>query len=186
MSGFDLSKIETTLNRVEGFNNKVAQVGIPKGPTYPSDRGGQPVAFVAAIQEFGAPEASIPARPFIRPAVNKDKSAWADYIGNNIIKVILGKTTADDVLYKVGSKAQLSIQESIKSIHEPALSPITVLLRKWRKEGETITGKTVGKAARDIDSGVDAGSDDKPLIDDGILLSSINHAVNKKGSEFTV
>ena len=180
VSGFDLSKIEATLNRVKGFDNMVAQVGVPQGPTYDN---GKSVAYVAAIQEFGY---GVHARPFFHPAIKKNKLNWAKTLGKCIPKVIAGKESPSDSLNEVGSQAQLAIQTEIINLYAPALSPITVLLRKWRKGGEKISGKTVGKAARAIADGVDPGSDDKLLIDDGILISSIDHAVNRKGSEFTV
>ena len=67
MKQFNLDKIKATLDRVpEEFDGMVAQVGFPSGINYED---GTNVAYVATIQEFGAPEANIPPRPFMRPTV---------------------------------------------------------------------------------------------------------------------
>lgn len=60
-------------------SNLVARVGLLEGAKY-SD--GTPVAYIGAIQEFGCPEAHIPARPFLRTAFDKKKGEWVDVIAN--------------------------------------------------------------------------------------------------------
>lgn len=187
MSQFDLSKIRGTLARVPTqFQGKVAQVGFPKGITYPEDRGGASVAYIAAIQEFGAPERNIPPRPFMRPTVQEHRDEWVRSMGAFIPKVLRGQADAEDVLEAVGAQAAIEIQAQIAQVSSPALSPITVMLRKWRKDGKTITGKTVGEAAAAVKAGEDPGSDNKPLNDTGYMLASVRSAVNRVGGEFEV
>ena len=77
-------------------------------------------------------------------------------------------------------------QQAIAEVYAPPLSPITVLLRKWKKDGRTITGKTVGEAAAAIKAGEDPGGDDKPLNATGLLIASMHNAVNATGAEFSV
>lgn len=179
-----LARIQYKLEAIpKEFDGMVAQVGIPQGPIYEN---GQTVATIAAIHEFGAPGAGIPARPFIIPTAKKERAKWSKIIATGIKKVIKGNATVFDVLNVVGIQAEADMQTMVASISSPALSPITVLLRKWRKNGRTITGKTVGQAARAINNGEDPGSDNKPLNDTGYMIASINHAVNKTGSEFKV
>jgi len=176
MSGLNFDKINAHLNRIPlAFEGKVAQVGFPKGLEYED---GTPVAYVAAIQNFGSPAAGIPKRPFIEPTIAEHKQAWVKLMGQGAKKVGDGSLTAFDVLDGVGRMAVADLQEEIASITEPELSPITVLLRKWRKEGRTITGKTVGEAAAAIADGVDPGSDNKPLNASGLLIASVRNAVN--------
>lgn len=178
----DLSKIRMRLERIpEQFTGQVAQIGVPAGLAYED---GTSIAYVAAIQEFGAPEVKIPPRPFIMPTVAQQKDAWVDVMAHMVPKVGDGSATAFDVLDGVGRIAATDIQVQIAGISSPALSPVTVLLRKWRKGGKTITGKTVGQAAAAIAAGVDPGSDNKPLNDTGLLIASIRNAVNKEGAEF--
>ena len=179
-----LARIQYKLEAIpKEFDGMVAQVGIPIGETYES---GVTVATIAAIHEFGAPGAGIPARPFIIPTAKKERAKWSKIIATGIKKVIKGNATVFDVLNVVGIQAEADMQTMVASISSPALSPITVLLRKWRKNGRTITGKTVGQAARAIADGEDPGSNNTPLNDTGYMIKSINHAVNKAGAPFKV
>jgi hypothetical protein len=152
----NLGKIKATLERIpKEFEGMVAQVGFPSGQRYPDN--GPSVAYVAAIHEFGAPAAKIPARPFIIPTVKAKKESWVNTIKRSIPKVVHGQATAFDVLDLVGIQAASDIQDSIKKVTSPPLSPITIARK--------------GSA--------------KPLIDTGLMLASVQNAVNKEGAEFT-
>ncbi|MDE1905345.1 MAG: hypothetical protein KGH75_02690 [Rhodospirillales bacterium] len=177
---FDLSRINARLERIpRGFEGKVSQIGIPKGFAYED---GTPVAYVAAIQEFGAPEVGIPPRSFFRPAVKAKAGNWSALLRGLVKRVGEGQMTATEALDAVGVVAATDIQTEIAMTYSPALSPVTVLLRKWRKAGRKITGRTVGEAAAAIAAGVDPGSDNKPLNDTGLLIASITSRVGN-GSE---
>ncbi len=180
MAGFDLTKIRKTLESIpEQFANKEAKVGWFPAAQYEN---GTPVAYVALIQEKGAPEAGIPARPFIGPTVDKHQSEWVELLGAGAASVMRGKHTADDVLTMVGAQVVGDIQEQIASNSVQALSPVTLVLRKWRREGRVITGKTVGEAAAAYanDPSIIGGVNADPLQDSGLLIDSINHTVGPK------
>ena len=154
MKQLNLEKIKATFNKVpDEFEGMVAQIGFPLGKNYPD---GTPVAYVATIQEFGAPAVNIPPRPFIQPTVRAKKKYWSDILAAQIPKVVLGKTTAFDALDLVGMAAKANIQEKISSIYEPPNSPATI--------------KRKGSA--------------KPLIDTGYMLASVSNSVAKEGSDF--
>ena len=179
-----LARIQYKLEAIpKEFDGMVAQVGIPIGETYES---GVTVATVAAIHEFGAPAAGIPARPFIIPTAKKERSAWSKIIAGGVKKVIKGNATVFDVLNVVGIQAAADMKTMVISISSPALSPVTVLLRKWRKAGRQIDASVVDQARSAISRGVDPGSNNKPLNDTGYMIKSINHAVNKAGAPFKV
>mgnify|MGYP000107747074 CR=1 FL=1 len=155
MSQLNLDKIKATLERVpEEFEGMVAQIGFPSGINYED---GTSVAYVAAIQEFGAPAARIPARPFMQPTVREKKDYWTKVIEKQIPSVVLGKKTAFDVLDLVGIVAAADIQTKISSIYSPPNAPATLA----RKNGT------------------------KPLVDTGLMLASVQNGVSKTGSEFT-
>lgn len=155
MKQLNLDKIRATLERVpEEFENMVAQIGFPSGINYED---GTSVAYVAAIQEFGAPAVGIPARPFMQPTVNEKKDTWVKTIEKSLPKVALGKMSAFDVLDLVGIQAAADIQTKISSIYTPPNAPATI-----RAKGSA-----------------------KPLIDTGLMLASVQNAVNTTGSEFT-
>lgn len=155
VTALNLDKIKVALNRVpEEFEDMVAQIGFPSGYNYEN---GTSVASVAAIHEFGAPGANIPARPFIGPTVKRQKKEWSKIISHFIPKVVEGKMTAFDVLDLVGRVAAGEIQTTISTIYSPPLSPATI-----KRKGSS-----------------------KPLIDTGLMLATVQNAVNKAGSEFT-
>jgi len=155
MKKLNLDKIKATLDRVpKEFDGMVAQVGFPSGINYEE---GTPVAYVATIQEFGAPEVKIPPRPFMRPTVKTKKKEWSKIIAQGVPKVVLGDMTAFDVLDLVGISASADIQTTIANVYSPPLSPVTI--------------KRKGSA--------------KPLIDTGLMVASVRNAVAKTGSDFT-
>lgn len=155
MRQLNLDKIKATLERVpEEFEGLVAQVGFPSGKNYPD---GTSVAYVAAIQEFGAPAVNIPPRPFMRPTVAAHKDEWTKIIAKSIPQVVEGKKSAEDVLELVGIKASADIQETISKVSSPPLKPATI-----QRKGSA-----------------------KPLIDTGLMVASVRNAVNKAGAEFT-
>lgn len=180
--GFDTSKVEAALSRLpKQFEGVQAKIGWPAGKAYPD---GTPVAYVAAIQNFGVPDKSIPPRPMLKPTVEANKQRWAQILRKLTGDVANGDLDAIDALDAVGRVAAMDLQAEIAQINEPELSPITILLRKWRKAGRTITGKTVGEAAQAIAEGVDPGSDNKPLNDTGYLIASVAHGVGNDNGNF--
>ena len=178
MAGFDLAKINAVLSRIpEQFNGKEAKVG-----WFPAQyaTGDHPyVAYVAMIQEMGAPEVGIPARPFIRPAIEKHQSEWVQTMADGAKGVLHGMITADAVLTGVGAKAVNDIKTQISLGDVEPLSPVTLVLRKWRREGVPITGKTVGEAAAayKADPSIIDGVNADPLRDTGLLSASVTNVV---------
>jgi len=156
----NLGKITARLNSItDEFQGKVVQVGIPTGKQYED---GTMVAAVAAQNEFGAPEARIPARPFFAPTIAAKKDEWVKIMEMGAKRVVDGSGSAEDALDAVGLTAALQIQETIANIHDPKLAEYTLAMRKAK--GNTSI---------------------KPLVDSGYMISQITHAVNKEGSEFT-
>src|SRR5574337_50333 len=113
------------------------------------------------------------------PAQFADKAATVGLLSRGVKAVIDDRMSADDVLDGVGLQAAADIQQSIEHVNSPALSPITVLLRKWRREGRTITGATVGEAAAELAKNPNAagGQNADPLKDTGLLIATVSHAV---------
>lgn len=179
---FDTSRVNAALSRLpKQFADKEAKIGWPQGKQYPD---GTPVAYIAAIQNFGMPERGLPPRPMLKPTVEENQARWANILKDLTKHVANGDMDAFEALDGVGRVAAADLQVKIAQINEPALSPVTVLLRKWRKQGRTITGKTVGEAAAAIAAGTDPGSDNKPLNDTGYLIASVSHGVGKKDGDF--
>lgn len=140
---------------------------------------GVPVAQVAIYNEYGT--SRIPPRSFMRPTAESQKGEWARTTGKVVSQVLRGKMSAEQGMTLVAQKAAGDIRQTITQVFEPELSPVTVLLRQWRKEGKDITGKTVGDAARAVAEGQRGeGVTTKPLIDTGHMLATCTGIAVKK------
>lgn len=169
------------------LNSKEIRVGFFDTAKYPD---GTPIAYVAAIQEFG--HKSIPPRPFMRPAENKNKSKWAKQIAQGIKAAMGGEITIEQALEQVALGAAGDVKKAIKAVNSPPLSLLTLLLRKHKKDpdGERIGGKFIGKKAGEIgfmgprpksDKSMSiSGVSTKPLVDTGMMIQAVTGAVISK------
>ncbi|MGO7089488.1 hypothetical protein AB9E14_23720 [Rhizobium leguminosarum] len=149
-------------------------IGFLEGATYPD---GKSVPEIAAIQEFGAPKAGIPPRPFFRTMISAKSPEWPDAVGNLLVS---NGYDAAKTLGQTGEAIKGQLQQSIIDTFNPPLSPVTLMLRKMRAEDPdlVVTGKTVGEAARRVKAGESTeGVSTKPLVDSGVLLSSVDYEV---------
>ena len=149
------------------------KIGFLEGATYVN---GMPVAAVAAIQEYGAPRAGIPPRPFFRNMIASKKGEWPKAIADLFkandydAKLTLGQT---------GAAIAGQLRQSIIDTNEPALSPVTLMLRKmFGNHPEEIRGRDVAEARRRVSAGEStAGVSTKPLVWTGHLLASVDYEV---------
>lgn len=103
------------------------KVGFLSGATYPN---GTPVAMIAAIQDFGAPAAGIPPRPFFRNMIAGKSNEWGPAVAD------LLKTTNYDVdktLRTTGEAIASQLQQSIIDTNEPPLKEATVRAKGFSK-----------------------------------------------------
>lgn len=177
-------KLDEINRRLEAFKTKTIQAGI-LGGTYEN---GTNIAYVGAIQEYGAPDARIPPRPFMRSTVAARQGEWRRTLAANIARVAAGEMSADDLMNVVGARMAADIQTTIGEMDSPPLSPITVMLRGMRSHDRSlvVTGKTVGEAAQRVADGeTNYGASDKPLTPPdseggtGLLLKSISWKVGE-------
>lgn len=140
------AKLAATLDGLEGLEGKV---GWFESAHYPD---GTAVAYVATIHEFGTEH--IPARPFMRPAVQDNGPEWMQLLGQGAQRAAEGSISARDVLEMVTLKAAGDVAKKIEAVTSPALSPVTI--------------KRKGKA--------------KPLIDTGQMFQSVTGKVEAAGS----
>jgi hypothetical protein len=147
------------------------RVGFLEDATYPD---GTPVATVAAFQNFGT--GKIPPRPFFSNMVAAYGPTWPDKIAK------LLKATdfdAEKTLALLGQDIAADLEQSILDTTGPALSQITLMLRKmfWSNP-EDITGKDVGEAAARVAAGESVeGVPDKPLEWSKTMLHSVRSEV---------
>lgn len=117
---------------------------------------GTPVAYVAAIQEFG--HGAIPPRPFMRPTISQQRQAWRDTLRKGAKQVLAERLTFEQMLTAFGLSAAGQVAESIKAVTAPPLSPRTLAARQAKK-------KTPGVS-------------EKPLIDTALMFQSVTAQVS--------
>ena len=138
------------------LQNKSVIVGFIDGATYPD---GTLVSDVAYDNEFGDPRQNRPPRPFFRNAISEHESEWIDVMG----KGLMAGHSVDQVLEVMGAVIAGDVKLSITQLYDPALSPLTVALRK-------------DKAYRDS-KGLPVNDSTKPLVDTGTMLNDVNYEV---------
>jgi hypothetical protein len=126
--------------------------------------GGNFVAYIASIHEFGGENGLPPARPFIRPAIDANTNKW------NALEKLLYRKVLNDGLSIEGALEKLSfaiekdIRNSIKSITTPALAESTVNARRRKLKGKPEASETLTK----------------PLIDTAIMLTTLTRVIETK------
>lgn len=129
------------------LESKQVKVGFVDGATYPE---GESVAQVAADNEWGDPRKNRPPRPFFRNAISEKSTEWAATVGRGIRAGI----DTSQVLEVVGAQIKGDVQESIATLMEPALAPLTIELRQERGNQST-----------------------KPLVDTKVMIGDVNYEV---------
>lgn len=147
-------KIQAALKNVGA---KQIRVGFFPESKYPD---GTPIAYVAAIQEFGYPQGNIPARPFMRPTAEQKKSEWGRQIAGAVRGAIDGKVNVVQAFEALGARSAGDIARTISRVTSPPLKKSTLQARQSRK-------KTPGVSR-------------KPLVDTGQMIQAVTHVVEDK------
>lgn len=156
-------KFDDAAKQVEAALNSKAKlrVGFLENATYPD---GTPVAFVAAVQNFGAPKVGIPPRPFFSNVIknNQDKK-WPQAMA-----LLLKKNHYDvaKTLGMMGLGIRDQIQQSIRDTNSPALKPRTII-----SKGGTADMKYNKKDPSTFPA--------KPLIRSGNMINSVNYDIKE-------
>lgn len=110
---------------------------------------GQSVAQYAAYNEFGT--ARIPARPFMRTTLQKQRGEWVQGLGR-----LLASRDPEQALHFVGRRMEDDIRTKILSNMAPANAPSTVARKNKEEAGRAGT-----------------------LVDTGALAQSISYEISK-------
>lgn len=119
------------------------------------------VAYVASIQEYGV-TGRIPARPFMRPTIANKENSWNNIFYRKVKQVFNGKIKYDSALNILGSTIRGDILKTIKNIYSPPLTQSTIVARAHKK-GKINDFKALAK----------------PLIDTGVMISTIKYKIEK-------
>lgn len=155
-----IKKIQQNL---KGANS--VKVGFFETSRYPD---GTPVAYVAAINEFGYPEGNIPSRSFMRSTTQAKQGSWREKVIAPFAKKILnGAATVTHLAERLGMVASTDMQKKISEITTPALAESTIEARKARftsKSPKKKLPKTI----------------EKPLVETGQMLGALTYVVTDK------
>jgi len=136
------------------------QVGWFETAKYPN---GTPVAYVAAIHEFGYAAGGIPPRPFFRPTIAAQTGEWSRQFGRAATAVANGKIEPGPAMTQLAALAAGDVADTISKLTAPALKEATVNARRRKRADK----KTVGGLT-------------KPLVDTGIMLGTLTYKVEAK------
>jgi hypothetical protein len=119
------ARLEAISNGVRGGG--ALRVGFLENATYPN---GTPVAMIAAIQDFGAPNVNIPPRPFFRNMIAAKQKEWGPAIGQLLVDNDYDLQKALDI---AGVAIGGQLRQSIIDTNAPPLSPVTIRRKGFDK-----------------------------------------------------
>ncbi len=123
VKGLDLKGLKNHLKDLIGDKKPGVKVGIMEDTTS-ADYG--PIAPIAAIHEFGAPEAGIKPRPFMRNTVENKKAEWTKQF-STYLKGAIGSVGVEPAFTAVGQVIAADMQEYLESGEvQPGLAKSTV------------------------------------------------------------
>lgn len=146
------------------------RVGFLEGATYPD---GTSVATVAAINNFGAPGAGVPARPFFSEMIARNSPEWGDRFADVLTGV---DYDAEAALGLMGDGIAGQLRQAIVETDSPPNSPVTNLLKQRFPTGAGMEFSDVLQARADVAAGVSAPAG-KPLSWSGHMLNSVDREV---------
>jgi hypothetical protein len=172
-------KLEAYLQNASNQLTKASQVsvGFLEGST---EADGTSIPMIAAIQNFGAPNVGIPPRPFFTNMIQQHKGEWGEQIS---ALMEYHDYDAAKVLNLMGEVIGGELRQSIKDTNDPALSPVTLMLRQMRADNPNlvVTRSVVREAAARVAAGkpyAGTGTAAKPLIDTGTMWQSVDYEVS--------
>lgn len=149
---------------IAGMDKVVGKVGWFESAHYPSTEGGLPVAYVAAIHEFGSPQNNIPPRLGMRATADDNKAKWGDTSRVVAKQVLANKMSPVQAMETIGLKAAGDVRKHIATVTSPPLKVATVKRRLAGKKQGNVVSITIAK----------------PLVHTGHLLATLTNIVEGK------
>lgn len=151
---------QPSMQNMQNMPNKLTgQMGWDKSAVYED---GTPVAYVAAIQEFGSPKNGIPSRSYFRKTIKEKKKEWIELM----YKTLKSSENNGMNVYKAFETMVLTAEgdtvKTISTLDKPPLKESTIRARMRRRADKITRGNLT-----------------KPLIDTGYMLSTFTSKVNK-------
>jgi len=135
-------------------------------------------AALGYIHDNGAPEANIPARPFMVPGIENAKTKIvkiAKHMGQAVLTAKDPQGAIEQGLHMMGLTAQASIRNVINDGIDPPLADRTVRARaaKGRKGAQ----QELDNRAKGLPPGKELA---KPLVDTGQLRNAVNYVIRNR------
>lgn len=164
LKDIDFGKFDELKRRINAGKYAV-RVGVPSGET---EEDGTPLTIIAVVNEYGSPAQGIPERPFMRVAMQRNLRKYIRLNRINLVKMVRGQMTANQALGLLGEIAKGDIQTEIRTGQFKPLNPKTIAARRRARSSgyNQSLRRKVGKKTG-------AGPIDRPLIDTGQLIQSI-------------
>jgi hypothetical protein len=178
-----IDKLKKVLQGIEVLTNMTVMVGVPGEKTSRKD-GGISNAALAFIHDKGAPEANIPARPFMEPgvkAVQKEITKELENAGKLMLKGSQGAATVTTALTRVGIITTRSIKAKITEGIPPPLAESTIRGRIARVKGKARRKKIDTAIAAGVPLSRQSGAEGifTPLIVTAQLRNAITYVLRK-------
>lgn len=184
-----IDRIQDFVNALEGLTNKQVLVGVPDSKAGRKE-GEISNASLAYIHENGAPEAGIPARPFMGPGIASVKDKLAKELktmGQRVLKARASSRLGeiDRGFARVGIIAVNSIRAKISEGIPPPLAPSTIAGRIRRVKGAKRRARLAAALAVGTPASRQAGVEGifTPLIVTGQLRNAITYVIRKAPSK---
>lgn len=154
--------------------------GIPEEDTERKNKDGSDPditnAAIAYIQDNGAPEMRIPARPFMREGIDNAREPIIKQLDRALSAALRGdEEGVDRAFHGAGLAAQRGIRNKIKEGIPPPLSERTLKERESR--GRTGATLELEARARGEAPGIEFAT---PLMDTGEMLQSVKYAIRSR------
>lgn len=155
-------------------------VGFPEDGEERKEGTGMTNASLGYIHDQGAPEANIPARPFMEPGIESVKDRITSELEDMAQRVMAGASTGslEGQYHKVGLIAKLAIQNKINDGVPPPLAPSTLRARARRG-----SKGAMAELEQRRQGGNPSTSNAKPLVDTGQMRNAVNYAIRKRGEK---
>ncbi len=172
---------------IQGIARKRVLIGIPESTTSREDEEESPItnAAIGYIQEFGSPDANIPARPFLIPGVNKARESAREELRSAVTAALEGnKGSIEQHLNAAGVVALNSARNELQTGDFVPLKPSTIRSRKYergtssrRPSEERYLALVAGGMSPESAQGA---TGIRPLINTGALRNSLTYVIRKK------
>jgi hypothetical protein len=177
MGFMKVDRLKQVLQSINGLVDQQVLVGVPDSTAGRKDEGA-PLsnAEIGYIQENGAPEINLPARPFLVPGVAAAQPKTLPQLQKGVEAALDGDIDgAQRRMAMAGQVAQSSVRARINSGIGPALSEAT--LRKRARRGRQGAKDELAARAAGQQPSTELA---KPLIDTGQLRNAVTYVIRKR------